>query len=182
MIWEIAALSDSEERPCRMESPIKIRHTSPDDYTSIVTVLDEWWGGRQMSAMLPKLFFTHFCDTSFVVELDGKIIGFLVGFLSQSHPTEAYIHFVGIHPNFRKQEVGSILYRKFFRTAQAFDRVRVKCVTSPLNKSSIAYHLRLGFEPEPSETQENGVPYHLNYDGSGEHRVLFVKHLKKIAT
>lgn len=135
-----------------------------------------------MSAMLPKLFFAHFCDTSFVVELNSKIIGFLIGFLSQSNPEEAYIHFVGIHPNFRRQGVGSILYEQFFRAAQKCDRVRVKCVTSPLNKSSIAYHIRMGFEAEPSEMEEDGVPYHLDYDGPGEHRVLFVKHLQEIAT
>jgi GNAT superfamily N-acetyltransferase len=160
-----------------MESAFKIRHTSPADYTIIIAVLDEWWGGRPMIAMLPKLFFIHFCDTSFVMELDGEIIGFLVGFLSQSNPQEAYIHFVGIHPNFRKQGVGSILYKQFFGAAQAFDCVRVKCVTSPLNKSSVAYHVRMGFEAEPSEMQNDGVPYHLDYDGPGEHRVLFVKHL-----
>jgi GNAT superfamily N-acetyltransferase len=163
-----------------MESAFKIRHISPTDYNSIISVLDEWWGGRPMSTMLPKLFFTHFCDTSFVVELDGKLIGFLVGFLSQSHLAEAYIHFVGIHPDFRQQGVGSILYKQFFQTVQAFDRVRVRCVTAPLNKSSIAYHLRMGFEAEPSEMEEDGVPYHLDYDGPGEHRVLFVKHLKAI--
>jgi hypothetical protein len=48
------------------------------------------------------------------------------------------------------------------------------------NKSSIAYHLRMGFEAEPSEMEEDGVPYHLDYDGPGEHRVLFVKHLKAL--
>jgi hypothetical protein len=45
-----------------MESAFKIRHISPTDYNSIISVLDEWWGGRPMSTMLPKLFFTHFCD------------------------------------------------------------------------------------------------------------------------
>ncbi len=164
-----------------MRSAFRIRHTSPVDYNSVIAILDEWWGGRQMSAMLPKLFFTHFCNTSFVVDLDSKIIGFLIGFLSQSNPEEAYIHFVGVHPDFRKQGIGSILYREFFRVAQKSDRTQVKCVTSPLNQSSIAYHLRMGFEAEPSETEENGLPYHLDYDGAGEHRVLFVKHLQKNA-
>jgi len=55
--------------------------------------------------------------------------------------------------------------------------MKVKCVTSPINTSSIAYHLRLGFKVEPSETKENDVPYFLNYDGLGEHRVLFIKNL-----
>ena len=130
-----------------------------------------------MSDMLPKLFFVHFCDTSFVMEVDEEIVGFLIGFLSQSHPHEAYIHFAGVHPEFRKQGVGQALYAKFFETVRMRDRTQVRCVTSPVNKSSIAYHLRLGFQAEPSDTQDGGVPYHRDYDGVGEHRVLLVKHL-----
>lgn len=69
------------------------------------------------------------------------------------------------------------MYRQFFQTVQEFGRVRIKCVTSPVNKSSIAYHLNMGFEAKPSKTQEDGVPYHLDYDGVGDHRVLFIKYL-----
>ncbi|HEY9824845.1 MAG TPA: GNAT family N-acetyltransferase [Stenomitos sp.] len=160
-----------------MGNPVKIRNARPSDYNFIISVLDAWWGGRRMSSMLPRLFFTHFCETSFVAESDSKIIGFLIGFLSQAHSEEAYIHFVGINPDFRKQGVGSALYGQFFQVAQELGRAQIKCVTSPTNKSSIVYHLRMGFEAELGEAQENGVPYHLDYDGAGEHRVLFVKHL-----
>jgi hypothetical protein len=38
----------------------------------------------------------------------------------------------------------------------------------------------MGSEAEPSEMEEDGVPYHLDYDGLGAHRVLFVKHLKAL--
>nr|WP_155707059.1 GNAT family N-acetyltransferase [Gloeocapsopsis dulcis] len=130
-----------------------------------------------MTDMLPKLFFVHFCETSFIAEVNNKPIGFLIGFLSQTHSEEAYIHFVGIHPEFRKQGVGSALYRTFFQTVRKFGRVRIRCVTSLANKSSIAYHLHMGFKAKPSETHTDGVPYHLDYDGAGEHRVLFVKQL-----
>ena len=51
-----------------------------------------------MAAMLPKLFFVHFRDTSFVAEDDGALAGFLCGFRSQTFPDEAYIHFVGVDP------------------------------------------------------------------------------------
>jgi ribosomal protein S18 acetylase RimI-like enzyme len=123
--------------PPNNESSFKTRHISSTDYSAIIAFLNKWWGGRQMSVMLPKSFFTHFCDTIFVVKLDGRIIGFLAGLLSQSNPTEAYIHFVGIHPDFRQRGIGSILYQQFFQTVQALDRAQVKCVISPLNKSSI---------------------------------------------
>ena len=40
-----------------------------------------------MAAMLPKLFFVHFRDTSFVAEDDGDLAGFLCGFRSQTSTT-----------------------------------------------------------------------------------------------
>ncbi len=160
-----------------MEKHVDIRNVRPDDYQPIISVLNEWWGGRPMSGMLPKLFFVHFGSTSFIAEIDHKIVGFLIGFLSQTYSEEAYIHFVGVHPEFRKKGIGRRLYQKFFQTVQTLGYVQVKCVTSPVNKSSIAYHLSMGFEAEPSEIQQDGIPYHLEYDGGGEDRVLFVKHL-----
>jgi ribosomal protein S18 acetylase RimI-like enzyme len=66
-----------------------------------------------MSDKLPKLFFDHFKNTSFIAEKDGKIVGFLIGFLSQTYPEEAYIHFVGVHPDYRKHGIGRQLYNDF---------------------------------------------------------------------
>ena len=51
-----------------------------------------------MAAMLPKLFFVHFRDTSFVAEDDAALAGFLCGFRSQTLDDEAYVHFVGVDP------------------------------------------------------------------------------------
>jgi hypothetical protein len=68
-----------------VENSVKIRIVRTSDYERIISVLDEWWGGRRMNDMLPKLFFVHFCETSFIAESDEKIIGFLIGFLSQSN-------------------------------------------------------------------------------------------------
>lgn len=55
----------------------------------MIGVVDAWWGGRQMAAMLPKLFFVHFRDTSFVAEEDGEVVAFLCGFRSQTYDEEA---------------------------------------------------------------------------------------------
>src|SRR5690348_8161397 len=91
-----------------------IRAAEPADYGRVIDVVDEWWGGRPMAAMLPKLFFVHFADTSFVAEDEGSLAGFLVGFRSQTHEDEAYVHFVGIDPAHRGSGLGRELYERFF--------------------------------------------------------------------
>src|SRR5687768_15805336 len=97
---------------------MQIRNVTPDDYAPIIEVLDAWWGGRKVTAMLPKLFFVHFRDTSFIAEVNGNPIGFLVGFLSPAVAEEAYIHFIGVHPDFRKRGVARALYEQFFHMAR----------------------------------------------------------------
>ena len=63
-----------------------------------------------MADKLPRLFFEHFTDTSFAAERDGKLAGFLAGFISQSRPGEAYIHFAGVDPAERGSGLGRLLY------------------------------------------------------------------------
>jgi ribosomal protein S18 acetylase RimI-like enzyme len=156
---------------------ITLRQVGPADYAPIIGVVNDWWGGRAMSDMLPKLFFVHFQETSFIAEQDGVQVGFLIGFLSQSYPDEAYIHFVGVHPDYRKAGVGRMLYERFFEAAREQGRTLVRCVTAPVNKTSIAFHLRMGFEAEPQATELDGIPFHAGYDGPGGDRVVFVKRL-----
>ena len=156
---------------------IHIRPIEPSDYPSIISVVNEWWGGRNMADMLPKFFFIHFRQTSFVAEHDGNIVGFLVGFVSQTFGNEAYIHFAGVHPEFRKKGLGCALYERFFEAAKKVGCSVVRCVTSPINKGSVSFHLRLGFSTEPSKIGIEGIPVAENYDGRGGDRVLFHKTL-----
>lgn len=154
---------------------IAIRQAGPPDYQRVISVLNDWWGGRRMVEMLPKLFFTHFRQTSFIAERDGALAGFLTGFFSQTFADESYIHFAGVNPAFRGQGVARLLYERFFATSLEAGRTVVRGVTAPVNKVSIAFHTQMGFALEPSGTVVDGIPVHFDYDGPGEHRVLFVK-------
>jgi len=156
---------------------MNVRHVLESDYIQVISVIDDWWDGRHMVDMLPKLFFQHFQDTSFVAEQDGQIIGFLIGFVSQTYPTEAYIHFIGVHPDYWKDGVAKNLNQKFFEKVAEKGCNVVRCVTSPVNKTSIAFHTRMGFQMEKGNSQVDGVPVTVNYDGKGQDRVLFVKML-----
>lgn len=122
-----------------------------------------------MAPMLPKLFFTHFQSTSYVVEDDsGAPAAFLTGFLSQTGPTEAYVHFIGVAPEHRGSGLGRMLYERFIDDVRRHGRTVVRAVTSPANATSIGFHQSLGFEID-------GIV--ADYDGPGEDRVLLVLRL-----
>ncbi len=148
---------------------VTLRHAKASDYGRVIGRINVWWGGRDMAPMLPKLFFIHFEGTSFVAEdADGELLGFVCGFLSQTSDEEAYIHFVGVTPEDRGEGLGRALYERFFEEARENGRTLVRCVTSPLNQGSLAFHEAMGFEVE------RVVP---DYDGPGEDRALLVKQL-----
>jgi ribosomal protein S18 acetylase RimI-like enzyme len=150
-------------------SGVAIRHAKPSDYGRVIGRVNVWWGGREMAPVLPKLFFLHFEGTTFVAEdEEGDLAGFVCGFLSQSNADEAYIHFVGVSPDHRAQGLGRTLYERFFDEVRAQGRSVVRCVTSPLNERSVAFHQALGFEVERVAK---------DYDGPGEDRVLLLKRL-----
>jgi pimeloyl-ACP methyl ester carboxylesterase/GNAT superfamily N-acetyltransferase len=150
-----------------LPSGLILRSPAEADHAPVLAVLREWWGGRDLSHLLPRLFFQHFNDTSFILEEDGKIAAFLIGFMSQE-PGLAYIHFVGVRPDKRGSGLGRALYERFFELARARGAREVHAVTGPVNTGSIAFHQHMGFavsEPIP------------DYDGTDGDRVTLKKRL-----
>jgi len=148
---------------------VTIRHAQPSDYGRVIQHVNAWWDGREMAPILPQLFFVHFEGTSFVADAeDGHLAGFLVGFISQTDGTEAYVHFVGVAPEQRGSGLGRELYERFFAAAREHGCTTVRCVTSPANADSQAFHEALGFAVDRVAK---------DYDGPGEDRVLLVKPL-----
>ena len=146
-----------------------MRAAEPADYDRIAPLVDEWWGGRAMIDMLPRLFFVHVSETAFVAEDGGEPAGFLAGFLSQSRPDEAYIHFAGVAPDQRGRGIGRLLYERFFTVAREHSRSVVRCVAAQINERSVAFHRALGFQVDRVAE---------NYDGRGGDRVLMSKRLE----
>lgn len=165
-----------------------VRRPVEDDFLRVQHGLTHWWGGlggeagaQQRRLLVPRLFFQHFTTTSLVIDdtttPEPELAAFLIGFLSQDRPDEAYIHFVGVAPDRKRSGLGSALYERFFALARAAGRTRVRCITGPTNRDSVAYHERLGFHIEPGDLTADGVPAMSDYDGEGLPRVRFVREL-----
>jgi len=156
------------------------RRPTEADHPVIVARIDEWWAGRRMRALLPRLWFQHFTGTSWIAEDQaGRAVGFLVGFVSPDHPDQAYIHMVGTDPNRRRSGLGRALYERFFEDARSHGAQTVTAVTWPGNRQSDSFHRALGFEPEsgPGSMNLYGTPGYPDYDADGEDRTVFSRPL-----
>lgn len=161
---------------------LTIRNADSCDYDRVIGALDAWWGGRQMAGMLPRLFFTHFRPWAYVAVHGDSVVGFLAGFQSQTDPSQAYCHFIGVDPGFRGQGIGEALYQRLCSDAAAQGCQEVLAVTAPANHGSIAFHTHIDFQPLPGTAIEGDIPYTPDYDGPGEDRVRFRKRLQHAST
>ena len=152
---------------------LNLRNSKPTDHSRIINVLKDWWGGRDLTWMLPKLFLNHFTNTSFVIEKDEKLIAFLIGFFSPAKPEEGYIHFAGVHPDYRGGGLGKFLYLRFFEICKENQRNTIRACTSPVNKGSIEFHKKIGFDITRGNAEIDGFQVTLDYNKPGDPKVLF---------
>ncbi len=151
---------------------LEFRSAGPRDAAAIAAAIDAWWA-RHLRHFVHPLFLEHFGDTCLVVEDDGELVAFLVGMLSQRHPGSAYVHFMGVHPDYRRLGLGRELYERFFVLAGERGATVIEAETGAFNAQSIAFHGRLGFAFEDGDDVVDGVPITRDVHGTGDDVVLF---------
>ena len=159
---------------------LTFRRPIDGDHPRLMDVVDEWWGGRRMRPLLPRLWVQHFAGTSWVAEgPDGRLRGFVIALLSQDDPTTGYVHMVASDPNRRRIGIGRALYERLFVDLAERGATRVMAVTWPGNRVSIGFHRSLGFVVDDGSGTQSiyGSPAHPDYDGPGEDRIVFHRNL-----
>ena len=163
-----------------MSGEITLRRPVEDDHRRLVGQVDDWWGGRKLHPLFPRIWFRHFSGTSWVAEeADGRLVGFLVGFISPDHPDEAVIHMAATSPNHRRKGLGRTLYERFFEDLRGRGVRRVTAITWPGNRVSVGFHRAMGFAPSDGPGTQNlyGTPAFADYDADGDDRVVFSREL-----
>jgi GNAT superfamily N-acetyltransferase len=140
------------------------RPVTKQDYDHIVRVIDTWWVGPT-SQLVSPMFFYELGSLARVVEQDGVLVGFLLGFVAPGPPKTGYVHLVGIHPEYRRKGVGRLLYDTFQEDCREAGCVRLKAVTTTGNEGSIQFHQATGWR----------VTHVEDYAGPGRPRVVFTK-------
>jgi ribosomal protein S18 acetylase RimI-like enzyme len=141
-----------------------IRGITKSDYDSIVSVMDEWWGGPAALKPEPFLFY-ELGHHALVAEDEGAMRGFLLGFVTDREPRCAYVHLIGIDPDCRRRGIGRALYEEFARRGRALGATLLKAITTVGNEGSVDFHRALGFS----------VVHDPNYAGQGRARYVFTR-------
>jgi GNAT superfamily N-acetyltransferase len=145
---------------------LSTRPLTKADYDYIVREIDQWWGGPT-SALAHPIFFYELGEHAKVVEADGLVVGFLFGFIAPDGT--GYVHLVGIHPDFRRKHVGSMLYKGFEESCRAAGCKAMKAITTLGNDGSVRFHEALGWAVAQTD----------DYAGPGRARIVFTKQLDK---
>lgn len=146
---------------------MQTRPLTQSDYEYIVSVLDRWWGGPSGTLAHP-MFFYELGRLARVAVADDTVVGFLLGFICPDRPT-GYVHLVGIHPEYRRQGVGGLLYAAFEEGCRAEGCTELKAITTANNEGSVRFHLAQGWSMKEEP----------NYAGVGRLRIVFNKALSQ---
>ncbi len=157
---------------------LKIRNTLEEDFVDIAELAEECSPMETERNSIYHIFTKFFKSTSFVAELtSGELGGFVLGFISQENPEEAYIHLLCVDPKMRGRNIGRKLVDAFIDSAASKGCKKINLITKPINWNSISFYKKLGFlEDKNGETMNVlGTTAIKNYNGMGEHMVVFYK-------
>jgi GNAT superfamily N-acetyltransferase len=144
---------------------MQTRPLTKADYDQIVQVIDRWWAGPT-SALAHPMFFYELGRLARVVESDGLLVGFLLGFICPD-ASVGYVHLIGIHPDYRRRGVAKLLYTAFEEDCAREGCRRLKAITTLGNEGSARFHEALGWSMAEVE----------DYAGPGRLRIVFTKDL-----
>ncbi len=127
-----------------------LRSVAVADLETILADLGDFWGpGRDMAFLHQALYVHEFGETSVLAERDGRILGYLLGFLSQDDT--GYIHAVAVRREARGEGLARTMYERFEELVRVRGARGLKAITAPGNTGSRAFHEALGFSVEEVE-------------------------------
>lgn len=152
------------------------------DYDTLITVVDEWWAGRPVRRLLPRLWLRHFAGTSWLArEERGRPIGVAIGLSSQDRPDTACLYLLGVDPNRRRHGIGRALADRIEADAATGGADRIETVIPTGDPIALAFLGAVGYAivADAGLRPIHGVPARVDYDGPGEDRIVLSRRLAR---
>jgi len=153
---------------------VSIRGVEPHDELRVRAALGCPGADSSLCTPPPRLLFEHFGSTGFVAESGGELVGFLLGFASQTYPGEACVWAVWVRSDRRREQLGTTLYECFVAAAHEQYCSIVRASAAVTDGVAIAFHRALGFVAEPGSDPRADGPAD-DDPPADEARVQFVR-------
>lgn len=154
-----------------------VRNAFENDFIAIGDRARDWGDIVIERETIYHLMTKHFRQTCFVAEDRQRMIGYLLGFRSQSAPDEAYMHLIQVDPAMRGNGIGRRMFRQFEDAVRAMGCKKIVTTSRPQNKLAVAFYRRMGLKPVQAggTIEVDGVTAIKDYNGPGKHVVLWAK-------
>lgn len=129
-------------------SVLRLRVADRSDLPGVVAALDGWWDGRALESCSALVSLLGGAPTSFVLESDAALLGFVLAECSRAALDELDIRLIGVHPACRRLGHGRRLCERVFAAARLHGRSWVRSSAPLVDATALAFHARLGFVAE----------------------------------
>ena len=157
----------------------KIRNVVEEDFIAISHIAEKCSPMTTERNSIYHTFTKFFKNTSLVLEdVDDKSIkGFLLGFISQDDPQNAYIHLLCLDKSLRGNGIGLSIVDHFIHLVCAMGSKKVSLICKPYNQTAIKFYKKIGFISESSDktVEVDGLNVYKCYDGPGDDKIVFYK-------
>jgi ribosomal protein S18 acetylase RimI-like enzyme len=163
---------------------IRIRIAKEDEFQAIFQLANNCRPIVPERRSIYHIFTKFFQNTVLIAETvqnkDEIIIGFLIGFVSQKNSSECYIHQLCVDSEFRGQNVAFRLIQNFQDIVSQMGCKKIYLIVKPINQKAVAFYQKIGFNmgiPESKSFGLGNLTISKDYDGLGEHMIVFVKEI-----
>lgn len=156
-----------------------VRNAFEADFLEIISKSREWGDLVVEREGIYHIMTLHFRSTCFVAEDRGHMIGYLLGFISQSDPGQAHMHLIQVDPALRGHGVGRRLFGMFESNVRGKGCKKIVSLSRPENKTAMSFYVDTGMENVSSGNtiDVGGVRAVKDYNGPGKHMVMWSKEL-----
>ena len=148
---------------------LEIQQCTMDDLKQIKAEIFDFWGTDRTLYVHQRLLIKKYGESAYVIKEGEKVMAYLIGFIDHEREI-GWVHLIGVRDSHKKKGIGRYLYNHFIEYAKQNGCKKIKALTIPENKESIAFHKKIGmkFLGVPNE---EGLPVIKNHHDSGQDRV-----------
>jgi ribosomal-protein-alanine N-acetyltransferase len=121
---------------------IMIRRFKPSDLESAIELDREVFGGYDPAIF--TAFYEYYPRTTLVAEIDGRVVGFALGF--KHTPLEGRIFWLAVRPGHQSQGIGRRLLNSLLRTFRFMGALSATLEVRISNKKAQSLYSSMGFD------------------------------------